>query len=101
MRIRVRNPGGLERFAEAEDADRMDSIGDWYAEYDLPGGDPARAPNYYHSEDDDPIDYPREVSLAGTHYQSPEVDPFECAGCGHTHPENLDERGLCPYCRDY
>lgn len=77
----------------------MDSIADWYAEYDLPGGDRSKAPNYYYSEDDDLIDYPREASSAGTPDWTAGVDPFECAACGHTNPESLDERGLCPYCR--
>ncbi|MCW2904533.1 MAG: hypothetical protein JWO67_6798 [Streptosporangiaceae bacterium] len=77
----------------------MDSIEDWYGKRDLPGGDPSRAPNYYYSEDNDTIDYPGEAFSAATHYQDDRVDPLECAGCGHTHPESLDEHGLCPYCR--
>ncbi|MFD7446182.1 hypothetical protein [Streptomyces sp. NPDC059909] len=77
----------------------MDSIADWYAEYDLPGGNPSRAPNYYYSEDDDPIEYPQEASSAMPRLQDYRADPLECAGCGHTHPESLDKRGLCPYCR--
>lgn len=43
------------------ETERVDSIADWYAEYDLPGGSPSRAPNYYYSEDDDPMDSPRET----------------------------------------
>ncbi|MFG2305236.1 hypothetical protein [Actinacidiphila glaucinigra] len=77
----------------------MDSIADWYAEYDLPGSDPSRAPNYYYSEDDDPIQYPLEPSSAMPQQQDLRADPLECAGCGHANPESLDKRGLCPYCR--
>ncbi|MEV4875588.1 hypothetical protein [Streptomyces cyaneofuscatus] len=76
-----------------------DSIEDWYAQYDRPGGDPTRAPNYYYSEDDDPIRTPAGGSLVYGAPKPYEEDPLDCAGCGHTHPENLDERGRCPYCR--
>lgn len=76
----------------------MDSIGDWYAAGDRPGGDPSWAPNYYLSEDDDPIDYPREPDGLEVEGQRYAADPLECQGCGHTHPESLDENGLCPYC---
>lgn len=77
----------------------MKSIGDWYAQYDSPGGDPSKAPNYYYSEDDDVIDYSREVPPSAMPYQDSRIDPLECAGCGHTHPESLDEHSLCPYCK--
>jgi hypothetical protein len=77
----------------------VDSIAEWYAQYDLPGGDASRAPNYYYSEDDDPRDVPREVPCGGLYRPSGRVDPYECTGCGHTNPESLDERGRCPYCR--
>ncbi|MEU8480988.1 hypothetical protein [Streptomyces hygroscopicus] len=76
----------------------MDSIGDWYAASDRPGGDPSWAPNYYPSEDDDPIEYLREPDGAVTADQSHAEDPLACEGCGHTHPESLDENRLCPYC---
>jgi hypothetical protein len=79
---------------------RMDSIGDWYAENDLPAGDPSQAPNYYYSEDDDSIDYPRESDV-GYELDLRAEDPFECTGCGHLNPESLDEQGRCPYCRPY
>jgi hypothetical protein len=81
------------------DTEGVDSIADWYAEYDLPGGSPSRAPNYYYSEDDDPLDSPREISSLRLQHTGAAADPYECRGCGHTHPESLDERGLCPYCR--
>jgi hypothetical protein len=76
-----------------------DSIEDWYAQYDLPGGDLTSAPNYYYSEDDDPgRTSARGVFVSGAS-ESYREDPLDCAACGHTHPESLDERGRCPYCR--
>ncbi|MFE0088738.1 hypothetical protein [Streptomyces sp. NPDC059016] len=75
----------------------MDSIEDWYSQYDLPGGEPSRAPNYYYSDDDEHVEH--QWGTVGGYDQEYRVDPFECTGCGHLNPESLDEKGRCPYCR--
>ncbi|GAA2286248.1 hypothetical protein GCM10010415_65890 [Streptomyces atrovirens] len=90
----------FRHLADVADADRVNSTRDWYEKWDFPGGTPSRAPNYYHNEDDDPIDCRPERSFEFGGDQDLYSDGLlECAGCGHMNPESLDERRLCPYCR--